>query len=131
GSIIDLPDFSVLVMGLDDWPAGNSDAMRAVSEDRLLAAVRRYPRMGQVGRFLAPPIDPNSSNPWDPQADMAPAGVPVATFPRWMVCPACRLLTSIDAGLIKLKTERWRAAPRYVHENCSKGKAPMAVPARF
>lgn len=131
GSIIDLPDFSVLVMGLDDWPAGDSDAMRAVSEDRLLAAVRKYPRMGQVSRFLAPPIDPNSSNPWDPQADMAPAGVPVATFPRWMVCPACRLLTSIDAGLIKLKTERWRAAPRYVHENCSKAKAPMAVPARF
>jgi len=50
GSIIDLPDFSVLVMGLDDWPA-NADAMRTIGEDRLLAAVRTYLEPG-AGRSL-------------------------------------------------------------------------------
>lgn len=133
GSIVDLPDFSVLVMGLDDWPA-NADAMRTISEDRLLAAIHTFPKLAQVEKFLAPPTETTSGNPWDPLSDMAVVGVPVATFPRWMVCPACRLLAAIDSGLFTLKSDRWRSTRRYVHENCSKrakNNAPIVVPARF
>lgn len=130
GSIVDLPDFSVLVMGLDDWPA-TDDAMRTIVEDRLLAAVRSLPKLAQVAKFKAPPIDATSGQAWDPGADVALVGVPVATFPRWMVCPACRLLASIDSGLFQLKSDRWRGTRRYVHETCNKAKAPPVVPARF
>ena len=38
GSIVDLPQISVIVMGLEDWPS-NADSTRVV-EERLLAAVR-------------------------------------------------------------------------------------------
>ncbi|MBP8106523.1 MAG: DUF1998 domain-containing protein [Caldilineaceae bacterium] len=130
GSIIDLPDFSVLVMGLDDWPA-NADAMRTISEERLLAAVRTKPKLARVDTFRAPPVDETTGRPWDPQSDMAVIGVPVATFPRWMVCPACRLLASIDSGHFTIKSDRWRSTRRYVHEGCNKTKSPAAVPARF
>lgn len=130
GSIVDLPDFSVLVMGLDDWPT-NTDAMRPIVEDRLLAAVRTFSKLRQVERFLTPPMELNSGRPWDPMSDLAVAGVPVATFPRWMVCPACRLLAPIDTGLFTLKADRYRSSRSYRHENCNKGKAPAAIPARF
>ena len=41
GAVVDLPSMSVMVLGLDDW-----DLTQAipVSEDRLLAAVRKQPR---------------------------------------------------------------------------------------
>lgn len=129
GSVVDLPDFSVLVMGLDDWPA-NTDAMRPIVEDRLLAAVKSYGSLGQVDRFLAPPVDPES-NPWDRQANMGVFGVPVATFPRWMICPECRLLAPVDSGLFVLREGRWGGPRRYIHINCTKRKEPEVVPARF
>ena len=53
GSLINLPQLSVLVMGLDDW---DTAACREITEERLLAAARR--RLGgQVARFLHPPVE--------------------------------------------------------------------------
>ena len=37
GSAVDLPQFSAMVMGLDDWPVAG---MEEVHEDRLLRVVR-------------------------------------------------------------------------------------------
>lgn len=130
GAIVDLPDFSVLVMGLDDWPV-TDDAMRTIVEDRLLAAVRTFPALRQVERFKAPPVDESAGHATDPYSEVRLVGVPVATFPRWMVCPACQLLAPIDSGQFVFKPDRWRRTSRYVHENCNKGKAPPVVPARF
>lgn len=131
GAIIDLPDFSVIVAGIDDWPVQPS-VVREITEERLLAAVRNVGPLREVQRFLAPPVDTDSANPWDPFSQIAPVGVPVATFPRWMVCPACRLLASIDSGLFKLPPpRRYNTQHRYVHENCNVARQPVAVPARF
>ena len=44
GSIIDLPSFSVLVGGLDEWDANRQQRL---SEERLLGAVRARPRDGE------------------------------------------------------------------------------------
>ena len=38
GSVVDLPYLSVMVMGLEDWPAARSIEIR---EERLLRAVRQ------------------------------------------------------------------------------------------
>lgn len=99
GSVIDLPNLSVMLMGLDDW-----DTQRAleIGEERLLTAVQR--ELGQqVQRLLGPPRDTLSSttNPFAPAAQI---GVPVATFPRWLLCPSCRLLAPLDSSLFQLKT---------------------------
>lgn len=127
GSIIDLPHLSVMVMGLDDWaPAYASE----IGEERLLLAVQR--QLGpQVKSLRVPPIQTETSaNPFDSSAQV---GVPVATFPRWMLCPYCRLLAPRDSDLFQLKSDPARPEQtRYVHANCSKaGAAPTVLPARF
>lgn len=127
GSIIDLPHLSVMVMGLDDWsPAYATE----IGEERLLQAVQG--QLGpQVKSLRVPPIQPEGSdNPFDGSAQV---GVPVATFPRWMLCPHCRLLAPRDSDLFQLKSDPIRPdRARYVHANCSKAGAPPTVlPARF
>ena len=59
--------------------------------------------------------------------------MPVAPFPRWLVCPHCRLLAPIQSGLFELRLDPYRKdRSRYVHRICKKpGKPPTVVPARF
>jgi hypothetical protein len=128
GSIVDLPHISVMVMGLEDWP--NSD-YREIPEERLLASVRSA--LGaQVNALRSPPIVPDTdrSNPFEEQSSI---GVPVAPFPRWMLCPRCHRLAPLSSNQFRLKPDPYRPdRVRYVHENCrAPGKLPTAVPARF
>ena len=129
GALVDLPKFSVLVMGLDDWTT-NPQYVQPVVENRLLMAVRhRHP---QVERLLSPPVVADGGMPANPFDSESKIGIPVATFPRWMVCPQCRRLAHIKSGLFKLK--EYPHSPTktvYRHENCNRGKQPHAVPARF
>ena len=101
GAIVELPNLSVMVMGLDDWPVeqGSSE----IPEPRLLRAVQR--ELGrQVAKLLTPPMTPEStgfqSNPFDETANV---GVPVAPFPRWLVCPHCRLLAPDPVRLVRVE----------------------------
>lgn len=130
GSIIDLPNISVMVMGLDDWP--HQDTFE-IAEERLLRSVREL--IGQQVKSLrAAPIVPEtegfSPSPFDESAKI---GIPVAPFPRWMVCPYCRRLAPLSTGLFKLEPSYYRPdLVRYSHANCNKpGKPPSVVPARF
>src|SRR5262245_60049396 len=130
GSVVELPNLSVMVMGLDDWPA---EYAGKVSEERLLKAVQQE-RGTQVERLLTPPVSAESTvaGPFDESSSV---GVPVAPFPRWLLCPyaPCRLLAPIQSGLFELKLDPYRRdRTRYVHRNCTKlGRPPTAVPARF
>ena len=128
GSVVDLPHISVMVMGLEDWP--NSD-YRELTEERLLASIRTI--LGdQVHALRSPPIVPDTdrSNPFEEQSYV---GVPVAPFPRWMLCPRCRRLAPLSSNQFILKPDAYRPdRVKYVHENCRyPGKLPTVVPARF
>lgn len=130
GAVVDLPYLSAMVMGLDDWPITYSDV---INEPRLLAEVRR--QLGpQVKALRTPPLVPDTGglviSPFDSASSV---GVPVATFPRWMVCSYCRLLAPLSAGLFELKVEPYRPdKARYVHRNCRRpGAPPEVLPARF
>ena len=132
GAVVDLPQISVIVTGLDDWPT-NSGTMSEIVEPRLLQAVRA--ELGyQVQRMMRlPTADTSGSfNPLDPKEL---EGVPVATFPRWLFCPACRKLASLSTGLFSLQEDRSHPdRTHYAHEGCpsAKGrKPPAALPARF
>ena len=100
GSIVDLPNLSVMVMGLDDW---RTDHATEIGEERLLRSVQEA-LGGQVKRLMTPPRPPESigwqANWFDESQQI---GVPVAPFPRWMVCPRCRLLAPLDSGLFEPK----------------------------
>ena len=99
GSIVDLPYISTMVMGLDDW---ENPYPVMIGEERLLQAVRDI--LGpQIARLLAPPEAPEPvgglPTPFD---ESMTVGVPVAAFPRWMVCPRCRTLARLDSSLFQL-----------------------------
>jgi Domain of unknown function (DUF1998) len=130
GSIVDLPYISTIVMGLEDW---ENPYPTMVGEERLLQAVQAI--LGpQVSRLLVPPEAPEpAEGPPNPFDDSNTVGVPVAAFPRWMLCTRCRSLASLDSGLFQLKADVYRPdKTRYVHVNCpSAGAPPPVVPARF
>lgn len=129
GALLDLPKLSVIVSGLDDWPT-DPEFTKPIIEDRLLSAVRF--ELPDVQQLLSPPVVPETGLPADPFDATSRIGVPVASFPRWMVCPLCRLLAPLSSGLFKLKEEPFHPdRTAYRHENCQKGKAPEVVPARF
>lgn len=130
GAIVDLPYLSVLVMGLDDWRT-NGEVSTLVSEDRLLRAVQ-YELGHQVSRLITPPAAADSVGYFDPFGPTNLIGVPVATFPRWMLCPRCQLLAPLDSTLFELDHRPVRPEQtRYVHKNCNKATRPTVVPARF
>jgi hypothetical protein len=129
GAIADLPNLSVMVMGLEDWDRSRTTEL---AEERLLTAVRR--ELGnQVKELRLPPIPPD-----EPIAssfgEASRIGIPVAPFPTWMVCPRCRLLAPIGAGFFELKPNPYRPNETcYVHKNCSRThrKPPTVIPVRF
>ena len=126
GALVDLPNLSVITMGLDEW---NPDQCPPVDEARLLAAVRRV--LGpQVVRLRIPPFRREEKpNPFSAEARI---GVPVRPFPRWLRCVRCGLLAEYDSGLFEIKENPYRPEQtRLIHTNCEKGRNSDAVPARF
>ena len=77
GALLDLPNTSALILGLDDW---DTRYCTEITEERLLGAIQR--RLGpQVKKLHLPPMTFEDDSR-DPTA--AAIGVPVAPFPRWL-----------------------------------------------
>lgn len=131
GAIVDLPSISVVVRGLDAW---NAERQEAITEPRLLEEVRRV--LGQQVRALrtAPWDAAESDDPW------SRVGVPVSPFPRWVRCPRCSRLGSLDPGGQFVLVHRWGRRPdlaKIVHARCTRqanipdARKRPCVPARF
>lgn len=129
GSVIDLPNLSTMVMGLDDWDINHASE---IGEERLLAAVRRSLSYS-VRRLLAPPLPPEGTGIPSLFDESERVGIPVSPFPTWMICPSCRQLEPLQSQLFELKTDRFRPDQnRYVHTNCLRRlRPPTVIPARF
>jgi hypothetical protein len=74
GAMMDLPDYAVILGGLDHW-AGYAE--RPITEERLAAKVNALLKRDSV-RFYAPPPDPD-----DPLAPVT--GITAWLFPEWFV----------------------------------------------
>lgn len=127
GSLVDLPNFTVVVGGLDAW---REDDQAVIVEERLLAAVRASDGLGRVAEMRTAPWMEETNNAFE---EWARTGVPVYPFPRWLRCTRCNMLARIDSQLFDRKANPYRPdLTRYVHKSCQmKGKPPLAVPARF
>jgi len=128
GSLVDLPNMSAMVMGLDDW---DTRYCKEIEEDRLVAAIQK--RLGaQMARLYLPPIKPDGME----RDAAAPAiGAPVVPFPRWLRCSLCDTLATVESGVFKLVQDMYRPdKTEYVHQGCLKsqgGKSPSALSVRF
>jgi Domain of unknown function (DUF1998) len=130
GSVVDLPNFSVVVGGLDNW---ERESTVSLHEDRLLAAARVL--VGQQVRELrTPPWMEQTSSPFD---EWARVGVPVYPFPRWFRCTECSRLAPYTGphGTFTLRNDAVRVDQiRFVHDGCPRKRgrrSPPAIPARF
>lgn len=93
GAIMDLPQFTVMPAGLDDWGHiwKRRDTVPTVHAPRLLETVRTI--LGYQVRELRP-------FPWSPKRaswskDGEDLGVPSRVFPQWLRCAGCDLLAPI------------------------------------
>jgi hypothetical protein len=128
GSLVDLPNMSAMVMGLDDW---DIRFCKELEEDRLIAAIQK--RLGaQMKHLYLPPIMLDSMDN-DPAAPAI--GVPAAPFPRWLRCSLCDTMATVESGVFKLLQDPYRPdKTEYVHAGCLKsqsGKPPTAISVRF
>jgi hypothetical protein len=128
GATIDLPNLSVMIMGLDEW---NKELCLPINEERLLTTVKRV--LGtHVQELRQPPFVKSdiSANPFDNQNLL---GTPVAPFPGWVLCPRCRLLAPLQKDVFALHTDRFRPDRiAYRHALCrGAATAPGVLPARF
>jgi hypothetical protein len=88
GAMVDLPDRSVLVGGLNQWDMHVRGAFQVIEEPRLTGLLEE--RLRGTGRIAdgkrltlqTPPIDPGN-----PRATFVP-GVAATVFPTWFVCDA-------------------------------------------
>lgn len=135
GSIMDLPQFTIMPTGLDDWDRiwGRRDGdPPVIHAPRLRDAVRKHMRSRDVQ--LRP-------FPWQPKrrtfsTEGNDLGVPARVFPQWLRCTGCDLL-----GLVSqfnyVNTHPYRTdLARFEHSRCpgrsGSGKASRtAVPARY
>lgn len=123
GALIDLPNKSVVTLGIDRW---DRETCELIIENRLLASVKAI--LGpQIAELRLPPVTMDDG-------DLI--GVPVKPFPRWMRCVKCGLLSPWDHDIFKFKgNPRIPASLRFVHEGCDRvpagRRAPDVVPARF
>jgi hypothetical protein len=133
GALVDLPNISVLMRGLDDWSYTDVPDWQPIAEPRLLAEVRG---------LLGPAVKELRPAPWrdgldaDPNGPAARVGVPVAPFPSWLRCSICGELAPIDSGVFGFENDKARRPQdaRFYHENCPrsrKRRKPLAVAARF
>ncbi len=126
GAIVDLPSLSVIVMGLDDWPQDTP----VLSEPRLLNAVRYHVKGVEQLRVL-PQLEVQPDSPFDSSSFY---GVPVAVFPRWLLCPVCRTLAPISSGMFELEKHPYQPDRTVYRHNCTQTKGnykPEAIPARI
>ncbi|GLZ14521.1 hypothetical protein Acsp04_47560 [Actinomadura sp. NBRC 104425] len=133
GALVDLPNFAVLVRGLDDWDTGPMAGYVPLTEPRLLKAVQGT--LGDTVKQLRPA-------PWMPGIDSNPAGpaskvgVPVMPFPSWMRCTVCDQLAPLDSQIFGFENDKARKPhdAHFFHADCPRkrsGRKPLAVPARF
>jgi hypothetical protein len=127
GAMLDLPERSVVVGGLDYWDLRPKNAFKPIQEPRLsqwlFERLNGDPRLGvtRPPELRSPPIDPN-----DRQA--ARPSIMSVVFPGWFVCDTIDGDTPGRRRLVRFQD--LKPPGRKVHE-ADDGKKRRASPVRF
>ncbi|ASK64220.1 hypothetical protein CFK37_19750 [Virgibacillus phasianinus] len=77
GSIVDLPDYSVIMGGIDKWDDLDVSKSKSIDEPRIMKKLR-------IKQIKSIPINANSGSDY--------GTIPAYRFPEYHVCPKCRKL---------------------------------------
>lgn len=84
GSLVDLPDRSVIIGGLDFWTGGYPGEaglkLPPITEERLVAKLKTYLQLERLELFAPPVADDIGAPPKGPAA-----GIQVFEFPEWFI----------------------------------------------
>ena len=116
GSIMDLPGFSVMPAGLDDWERiwQRRDSIPTIVEPRLLNVVRLH---------LGSQVDSLRPYPWQAKQGVnakegSDLGVPARVFPQWLRCTGCDYLGPVSRFHYE-NTHPFRPdKAQFVHRQC-------------
>ena len=121
GAMVDFPDHSVLIGGLDQWTGDR----RRIPEERLEARICEQLNLEQVAMF-APPVDTD-------QEDGPRTGITSFTFPAWFVAQL-----PVDEIFVDPTGKEYRSRPLLHWNKLVKGKyltrerkTASVVPVRF
>lgn len=127
GAMLDLPERSVVVGGLDRWEMRGPNAFRKIEEPRLSSLLHARlvndPRLG-VDRppdLRTPPIDPNDRR-------LAKPFMEASVFPEWFVCDVVDGDQPGRRRLVRFSDLKPPARKEHVAED---GKKRRASPIRF
>lgn len=127
GSMLDLPERSVLVMGLDHWEMFGTGTFKVIEEVRLARLLHQ--RLKDDGRLVAdrppelrtPPID--AGDPKRPSP-----GIKATVFPRWFACDAVAGDPPNRRRLVRFQDLE---PPKRLEYKGDDGKRRKASPIRF
>jgi len=101
GAIIDFPDDSLMMAGLDAWPVelatGNAKS-RLLNASRIIdgrLARRLSVNLGRKIDFFLSPTDAPEPFSFGLQQQDDKGYMPFVRFPNWHFCPRCRVLTKV------------------------------------
>jgi hypothetical protein len=127
GSIMDLPGFSVMPAGLDDWEPiwKRRETVPTIIEPRLLNVVRLH---------LGPQVDALRPFPWQPKKGRTTEGndlgIPARVFPQWLRCTGCDYLGPLPR-FTYTNTHPFRPdLAQFTHRGCPGRGGPRAGTAR-
>lgn len=116
GAIMDLPGFSVMPAGLDDWEPiwKRRETIPTILEPRLLKVVRLH--LGdQVGALRPFPWQPRKGQNTTDGNDL---GIPARVFPQWFRCTGCDYLGPAPR-FTYTNTHPFRPdLAQFTHKNC-------------
>jgi hypothetical protein len=121
GAIMDLPGFSIMPAGLDDWEPiwKRREFIPTIVEPRLLNVVRLH---------LGPQVDALRPFPWQPKKGYTTEGndlgIPARVFPQWLRCTGCDYLGPLPR-FSYTNTHPFRPdLAQFTHKSCpGRGKA--------
>jgi hypothetical protein len=127
GAMLDLPERSVLVQGLDHWEMFGTGTFKVIEEPRLARLLHQ--RLKDDGRLVAdrppelrtPPID--TGDPRRPSP-----GIKATVFPRWFACDA---ISGDQPNRRRLVRFQDLEPPRRLEYKGDDGKRRKASPIRF
>lgn len=128
GSIIDLPNYSVLVNGFNESFYKHNES---VSEDRLLQFCKTFfrDRNNQLSELKEIPVFIENTN----LQAKGHNGIDVSVFPKWFLCTSCHELHHLEELGVEFKGNQFQKDKQmFVHKTClKKDSNPLMVPVRF